>query len=211
MYHALFHTRTSPRKLGVQAARRIAISGIAIIWLCLTSSAVAQFRTSIQGVVTDPTGAVIPGATLTLTNLSTNETITRTSGGDGVYNFNALPADHFVLTAEKDGFQRKVLDQLQLIPEQPNGINIQLEPGAASTTVTVNGDHDHPPSTPKPPTLPVPSLTTKSSIFRYMNAIQPASSGWYLESRPMERSRAVAVGSRLRERRPERHRVAAAT
>ena len=100
----------------------------------------AQFRTSIQGVVTDPTGAVIPGATLTLTNLSTNETITRTSGGDGVYNFNALPADHFVLTAEKDGFQRKVLDQLQLIAEQPNGINIQLEPGAASTTVTVNGD-----------------------------------------------------------------------
>ena len=90
----------------------------------------AQFRTSIQGVVTDPTGAVIPGATLTLKNLSTNESITRTSGADGVYNFNALPADHFVLTAEKDGFQRKVLDQLQLIAEQPNGINIQLEPGA---------------------------------------------------------------------------------
>src|SRR5277367_955016 len=100
----------------------------------------AQFRTSIQGVVTDPTGAVIPGVTLTLKNLSTNETLTRTSGGDGVYNFNALPADHFVLTAEKDGFQRKVLDHVQLIAEQANGINIQLEPGAASTTVTVNGD-----------------------------------------------------------------------
>src|SRR6202034_1258859 len=118
----------------------LTMSGMAIIGLCLTSSAVAQFRTSIQGVVTDPTGAVIPGATLTLKNLSTNETITRTSGGDGVYNFNALPADHFVLTAEKDGFQRKVLDQLQLTPEQPNGINSQLEPGGASTTVTVSGD-----------------------------------------------------------------------
>ena len=115
-----------------------AISVIAVIWLCLTSSAVAQFRTSIQGVVTDTTGAVIPGATLTLKNLSTNQTITRTSGPDGVYNFNALPADRFVLTVEKDGFQKKVLDQLQLIPEQPNGINIQLEPGTASTTVTVN-------------------------------------------------------------------------
>src|ERR1700757_4757574 len=76
----------------------------------------AQFRTSIQGVVTDQTGAVIPGATLTLKNLSTNETLTRTSGGDGVYNFNALPADPFVLTAEKDGFQKKVLDHLQLTP-----------------------------------------------------------------------------------------------
>jgi hypothetical protein len=115
------------------------ISGIAVLWLCLTSSAVAQFRTSIQGVVTDPTGAVIPGATLTLQNLSTNEIITRTSGPDGVYNFNALPADRFVLTVEKDSFQKKVLDQLQLIPEQPNGVNIQLVPGVASTTVTVSG------------------------------------------------------------------------
>ena len=50
------------------------ISGMAIIGLCLTATAVAQFRTSIQGVVTDSTGAVIPGATLTLKNLSTNET-----------------------------------------------------------------------------------------------------------------------------------------
>ena len=116
------------------------MSGMAIIGLCLTSSAVAQFRTSIQGVVTDPTGAVIPGVTLTLQNLSTNQIITRTSGGDGVYNFNALPADPFVLTAEKDGFQKKILDHLQLTPEQPNGINIQLEAGGSSTTVTVNGD-----------------------------------------------------------------------
>ncbi len=90
--------------------------------------------------MTDPTGAVIPDVTLTLKNLSTNQIITRTSGGDGVYNFNALPADPFVLTAEKNGFQKKVLDHLQLTPEQPNGINIQLEAGGSSTTVTVNAD-----------------------------------------------------------------------
>ena len=116
----------------------LAICGTAVVWLCFTSSAVAQFRTSIQGVVTDPTGAVIPGATLTLKNLSTNETITRTSDAAGVYNFNALPADHFELTVERNGFKKKVLDQLQLIPEQPNGINVQLELGEISSTVTVN-------------------------------------------------------------------------
>lgn len=99
----------------------------------------AQFRTAIQGVVTDTTGAVIPGATLNLKNLATNEIQTRTSDSSGVYNFNALPADHFELTVEKDGFQKKVIDQLQLIPEQTNGLNIQLEPGGTSTTVTVNG------------------------------------------------------------------------
>jgi Carboxypeptidase regulatory-like domain len=119
----------------------LAIGGMAVVWLCLTSSAVAQFRTSIQGVVTDPTGAVIPGATLTLQNLATNETFTRTTNADGVYNFNALPADRFLLTVEKSGFEKKVLDQLQLIPEQPNGINIELKPGAAATTVVVNGSN----------------------------------------------------------------------
>ena len=116
----------------------LATCGMAVVWLCFTSSAVAQFRTSIQGVVTDPTGAVIPGATLTLKNLSTNETITRTSDAAGVYNFNALPADRFQLTVERNGFKKKVLDQLQLIPEQPNGINVQLELGEISSTVTVN-------------------------------------------------------------------------
>src|ERR1017187_8204537 len=58
----------------------------------------AQFRTSIQGTVTDPQGAVIPGATLTLKDTATNETVVRTSNGEGIFNFNALPADHFTLT-----------------------------------------------------------------------------------------------------------------
>jgi hypothetical protein len=128
MYQSLFPTRKST----------CAVSIFLVLLAVLPVQ--AQFRTSIQGVVTDPTGAVIPGATLTLKNLSTNETLTRTSGGDGVYNFNALPADPFALTTEKDGFQKKILDHLQLTPEQPNGVNIQLEPGGTSTTVTVSGD-----------------------------------------------------------------------
>jgi Carboxypeptidase regulatory-like domain len=101
-------------------------------------SARAQFRTSIQGTVTDQQNAVIPGATLTLKNLATNETVVRTSDATGVFNFNALPADHFSLTVVRDGFQKKVLDNLQLIPEQPNSLNIQMEVGGATQTITVN-------------------------------------------------------------------------
>ena len=116
-----------------------AISAMAVICSCLTTNAFAQFRTSIQGVVTDPTGAVIPGATLTLKNLSTNETITRTSGDDGVLQFQrASRRSFFIDCRRRTGFQKKVLDNLQLIPEQPNAVNIQLQPGAAPTTVTVN-------------------------------------------------------------------------
>src|SRR5271155_2670683 len=98
----------------------VAICAMAVMFFCLSAPAFAQFRTSIQGVVTDPEGLAIPGATLTLKNLATNQTVIATSNGEGVFNFNALPADHFSLVVERDGFQKKVLDNLQLIPEQPN-------------------------------------------------------------------------------------------
>jgi hypothetical protein len=98
----------------------------------------AQYRTSIQGVVTDSSGAVVPGAKLTLTDIGTNGKQVRMSDGSGVFNFNALPADIFTLVVEKDGFQKKVLDKLQLNPEQANAVNIALEVGSNAQTVTVD-------------------------------------------------------------------------
>jgi len=120
-------------------ARLGSMWSLAFVLLFLaTVPARAQFRTSIQGTVTDPTGAVIPGATLTLTDIGTNETRTTTSDPVGVFNFNALPADHFNLTVVRDGFQQKVLNNLQLIPEQANAVNVQLEIGVSTQTVTVD-------------------------------------------------------------------------
>ena len=104
----------------------------------LAPAAVAQYRASIQGTVADTQGGVIPGAKLTLTNMATNETQVRTSNDVGVYNFNALPPGRFKLVAEKEGFQTKTLDNVQIIPEQANAVNVQLEVGAAATTVTVD-------------------------------------------------------------------------
>lgn len=106
--------------------------------LLCAGTAIAQFRTSVQGTVTDPSGAVVPGATLTLRDNATNAIITRTSNPDGVFNFNALPSDQFTLTVTAPGFQQKVLSDLQFIPEQANSLNVQMELGATSTTVTVN-------------------------------------------------------------------------
>lgn len=98
----------------------------------------AQYRASIQGVVTDQTGAVIPGANLVLSNTATGEAQTRTSSDVGVYNFNALPPGHFKLVITRDGYQTKVLDNVQVIPEQANALNITLAVGAVAQSVTVN-------------------------------------------------------------------------
>jgi hypothetical protein len=98
----------------------------------------AQYRTSIQGVVIDPTGAAVPGATLTLTDPATGEKQVRVSNGDGVFNFNALANTHFRIEVEMQGFKKKVLDNVDLIREQPNALNVELEIGTASQIVNVN-------------------------------------------------------------------------
>src|SRR5260370_13378714 len=100
----------------------------------------AQYRASIQGVATDPDGATVSGATLTLTNLETNQKLTATTDGNGIYNFNALPPSKYSLAVEKTGFKKKVLDNVGIIPEQANAVNIQLEIGQVTESVTVSGD-----------------------------------------------------------------------
>lgn len=119
------------------STRVVSIVVVAISSLFVPSMQ-AQYRASIQGVVTDRQGAVIPGAKLTLKNESTNEQQVRTSNAVGVYNFNALPSATFTLTVEKEGFQTTTLHHLQVIPEQANALNIQMEVGAAAQSVTVN-------------------------------------------------------------------------
>lgn len=109
------------------------------VGLLFTPIASAQFRASIQGVVTDPSGAVVPGATVTLTNKETNQTQTTTTNASGAYTFNALPPSHFSMTVTAPGFQKKVISTVAVIPEQANALNIQLALGQSSQTVTVSG------------------------------------------------------------------------
>ncbi len=105
----------------------------------LPSAAYAQFRASIQGTVTDPTGAVIPGATVMLTDVTTNHQETATTTGAGVYTFNALPPNQFTMAVTATGFKSKTLSNVQVRPEQANAVNVTLELGQTAQTVTVNG------------------------------------------------------------------------
>jgi hypothetical protein len=106
----------------------------------LTQIASAQYRSSVQGVVTDASGGVVPGVMLTLTDADTNQVLTATTNNGGVYNFNALPPNHFSLKAVKPGFKTKTIENVQLLPEQANAVNIQLEVGEVTQSVTVSGD-----------------------------------------------------------------------
>jgi Carboxypeptidase regulatory-like domain len=106
----------------------------------LATAAHAQYRASIQGIVTDPQGEAVVGATVTLTNEETGQKYTTSSGEGGVYNFNGLPPSKFTITVEKQGFKSKTIKSFGVIAEQSNGVAVQLEIGQVSDTVTVSGD-----------------------------------------------------------------------
>src|SRR5580692_6088030 len=117
--------------------RALAFLACMAVVLC---SAQGQYRASIQGVVTDPQGSAVSGATVTLKNLDTNQELVATTDDSGVYNFSALAANKYSITVEKTGFKKKVLENVGIIADQANAMNLQLEVGEVSQSVTVNGD-----------------------------------------------------------------------
>lgn len=97
----------------------------------------AQYRAGIQGVVTDSQGAVEEGATVTLTSKETNISKTATSDANGVYNFLSLAPGHYAITVEKTGFKKKSLEDVAVAAEQTQAVNITLEVGVVTESVTV--------------------------------------------------------------------------
>lgn len=126
------------RILSAKMNQRSRTVGLIAVMMFAATMAFPQYRASIQGVVTDPQGAVIPGASLTLTDLSTNFKWTATSNAQGIYQFEALPADTFSLTASALNFASKTLNDVTVIPEQPNTINVKLTVGNTTQNVTVD-------------------------------------------------------------------------
>jgi hypothetical protein len=111
----------------------------AILMMLPLCAAHAQFNASLRGTVTDPTGAVIPGATVTLTNKSTGAKQQAISNGGGIYTFNGLAPAPYSIKVVRNGFQSKVLQNVQIIPEQANTLDLQMQVGKAQQTVTVSG------------------------------------------------------------------------
>ncbi len=150
------------RALGLARKTTLAFAGAARTGLVLAgiamlaSAAQAQYRASLRGTVTDPSGAVVPGATITLTNTGTNQAMTATSDTSGIYSFNGLPPDHFSLKAEKGGFKTTTIAEVVPIPEQPNALNVQMELGGATQQVMVLGS--------AAPLLDTDTATTSATI-----------------------------------------------
>lgn len=112
----------------------------ALCVLTLTTTARAQFRAGLQGTVTDPQGAVVSEATLTLKNNETGRVQTVSSGDEGFYRFSELPPGSYTLTVEKQGFKKTTFESVVVNAEQVQGLDVVLTAGEVAETVTVTAD-----------------------------------------------------------------------
>src|SRR5262245_6260377 len=109
--------------------------------LCLSHAAGAQSTYgSIAGSVTDSTGAAISDAQVILTSLGTTQKRTQVTSADGLYSFVSLVPGQYRVEVEKQGFRRFVREPIIVEVQQSLRIDVQMQIGDFSQTVTVSSE-----------------------------------------------------------------------
>ena len=141
---------------------------VSILTISLSAfSAFAQVdQGSIAGRVIDPTGAVVPGATISVINVGTNEKRNATSNGSGEYSFSALKAAMYKIEATAPTFAVNTITDIQLSVGQRLNLEIAVSPEAQSVTVDVVGGSETAINTSSARRSARPSTSVRSKTCR---------------------------------------------
>lgn len=115
---------------------------LALVALLSAGAVFAQAQATaadLVGTVADPTGAIVPGATVTARNAATGITRTTTSSESGEYQILGLPPGSYEVTAEAANFKKTVISSITLTIGQRAELPVKLELGEQTTTVTIDG------------------------------------------------------------------------
>jgi len=123
----------------MQWTKLTAWSSLVLTCLLVGPLAAAQTSTtSVQGDVTDPSGAAVANATVELTNDESKTKRETTTDTQGEYRFQFLPPSTYTLVIQAPGFSRFERKGLQLLINTPATVNAQLQLGQATQVVTVS-------------------------------------------------------------------------
>ncbi len=113
--------------------------------LTIFGDVLAQTGTSsVRGTILDRQGNVVAGAAVTLINTENNFTRTQNTNEDGGYTFAAVPPGTYRVEAEAPNFKKVVVNQVYALVDTPVDVDLQLEPGDLSETITVTASTDAP-------------------------------------------------------------------
>src|SRR5438552_10894699 len=113
--------------------------GVLFVLTLMTVAALGQAGTStVRGLVKDPQGNLVAGATVTLTNAATNFSRTTTTTTEGLFSFEQVPAGDYRVEVTATGFKKAVVTDFHALVSKATPADITLEIGNVSETVTVS-------------------------------------------------------------------------
>src|SRR6185369_3239312 len=110
----------------------------AVIVPAFVVTAKAQFKASIQGTIKDSSGAAVSGATVTAVSVETAKSQRAVTSDEGFYRIDGLAPGSYNVVVEFTGFKKKTVENVALHAEEAQGVNITLEAGQVSESVTVS-------------------------------------------------------------------------
>lgn len=113
---------------------------LALLTLTTALGLYGQTSTSLSGTVSDDSGAVIPGATVTLSAEATGIERTASTDERGGFQFLQVPPGMYAVVVEMDGFTTELVTDVELLVNTPSTIAVGLEIGQVSEVVTVEAD-----------------------------------------------------------------------
>src|SRR6266566_1208450 len=111
-----------------------------IVLVCTAGAFGQAFTGSISGLVTDPTGALLIGAKITITDIAKNTTYKTSTNEAGFFLIGQLPPSTYRLVAEKSGFRKYMLDAVPLSTQQKVSADIAMELGSVTENVQVTAE-----------------------------------------------------------------------
>jgi Carboxypeptidase regulatory-like domain/TonB dependent receptor-like, beta-barrel len=121
-------------------SRTFRLAVLHVVILGLAGLSWAQKDTgSIVGTVKDPTGAVVVGAKVTISDVDRGQTFSTTTGETGDYVASPLHVGRYTVTVEKEGFKKAVSETIDLEVQQRAAVNVKLEVGRQTEQVIVTG------------------------------------------------------------------------
>ena len=134
------HRSRANDSAGSRILRAVRFVAPAVLLLASAPSLQAQFSSILEGTITDSTEAVIPAVQVVIEDTATGTTRTLETSSVGRYRATALAASTFRVTASSEGFQTYVQERVTLEVAQTTTLNIQLEVGQTTETVSVTSE-----------------------------------------------------------------------
>ncbi len=113
---------------------------LAFIFLCAVVALGQTNKGGINGTVLDANGAAVPGATVIVTNLGTNQTTTATTSESGAFSVASLDPVTYSVTVEAASFKKAVVEKVKVDTASTASVNITLEAGAINEAVSITSE-----------------------------------------------------------------------